>query len=132
VSKKKHVKFTFRSFIRLTIFGVIIFFLISLISNQRFNSLTKSDPTLSLDEEQSNFVLGKTTEIGNTIYQSIPEKSRKQLENLNQSQAFIFIQEKINDIKEASDGFPQKQIKEIQKMIIDNIYQNTLRSIDSQ
>jgi len=132
VSKKKHTKFTFRSFIRLVIFGVIIFFLISLISNQRLNSLTKLDPTLSLDEEQSNFVLGKTTEIGNTIYQSIPENSRKQLENLNQSQAVIFVQKKINDIKEASDGFPQKQIKEIQKMIIDNIYQNTLRSIDSQ
>jgi len=89
------------------------------------------DPTISLDEQQSNFILGKTTEISNNIYQSIPESSRKQLENLNQNQAVLFVQDKINLIKEASIGFPQKQIKEIQKMIIDNIYQSTLKSIDS-
>lgn len=91
----------------------------------------KTDPTISLDEEQNNFILGKTTEISNNIYKSIPENSRKQLENLNQNQAVLFVQEKINSIKEASVNFPQKQIKEIQKMIIDNIYQNTLKSIDS-
>ena len=129
--KKKHVSFSFQSLIRLIIFCVIIFFLISLISNKKLNSSITIDPTLSLDEQQSNFILGKTTEISNNIYQSIPEKSRKQLENLNQNQAVIFVQEKINSIKEASVGFPQKQIKEIQKMIIDNIYQNTIKSIDS-
>jgi len=131
VPKKKHVSFSFQSLIRLIIFCVIIFFLISLISNKKLNSSITIDPTLSLDEQQSNFILGKTTEISNNIYQSIPEKSRKQLENLNQNQAVIFVQEKINSIKEASVGFPQKQIKEIQKMIIDNIYQNTIKSIDS-
>jgi len=131
VSKKKHTRFTFQSLIRLAIFSVIIFFLISLISNQKLKFSMKTDPTLSLDEEQSNFILGKTTEISNNIYQSIPENSRKQLENLNQNQAVLFVQEKINSIKEASVDFPQKQIKEIQKMIIDNIYQNTLKSIDS-
>ena len=131
MSKKKHTKFTFQSLIRLIIFSVIIFFLISLISNQKLKFSAKTDSTLSLDENQSNFILGKTTEISSNIYNSIPEKSRKQLENLNQNQAVIFVQEKINSIKEASIGFPQKQIKEIQKMIIDNIYQNTLKSIDS-
>ena len=76
-------------------------------------------------QQKSNFILGKTTEISNNIYQSIPEESRKQLENLNQIPAQTLIQEKINLIKEQSQGFPQKQIKEIQKMIIKNIYQNT-------
>ena len=79
-----------------------------------------------------NFILKKTSEISNDIYQSIPENSRKQLENFNQNQTTILIQEKINLIKEQSQGFPQKQIKEIQKMIVNNIHQNTLRSIDSQ
>ena len=130
--KKKHVRFTFKSLIRLIIFGVIIFFLISFISSQKINSSKKIDTALSLDEEKTGFILGKTTEISNNIYQSIPEGSRKQLENLNQSPAAIFIQEKINVIKEASQGFPQKQIKEIQKMVINNIYENTLRNIDSQ
>ncbi len=132
VSKKKHTKFTFQSLIRLIIFSVIVFFTISFIANQKLNSSKKIDPSVYLDEDQSNFILGKTTEIGNDIYQSIPEESRNQLKNLNQNPAVIFIQEKINEIKEASQGFPQKQIKEIKKMVIQNIYENTLRSIDSE
>lgn len=130
--KKKHTKFTFQSLIRLVIFSVILFFIITYISSQKSNSPQKIDSVLSIDEEQSNFILGKTTEISNNIYQSIPQDSRKQLENLNQSPPFIFIQEKINLIKEASNDFPQKQIKEIQKMVIQNIYENTIRNIESK
>jgi len=129
---KKITKFTFKSLIRLIIFSVIIFFLISYVSGQKLNSPQIIDPTISLDEKQSNFILGKTTEISNNIYQSIPENSRKQLENLNQTPAVIFIQEKINLIKEQSQGFPQKQIKEIQKMVVKSVYENTVRNIDSQ
>jgi len=130
--KKKHVKFTFRSIIRLIIFGVVIFFVISYISGQKLNSSLNIDPTISIDEKQSSFILGKTTEIGNNIYQLIPPKSRQQLENLNQSPAIIFIQQKINLIKDQTQGFPQKQIKEIQKMIINSVYENTIKNIDSQ
>ena len=130
--KKKHVKFTFRSLIRLIIFSVIIFFIISYISNQKLNSSFGVDPTISIDEKQSNFILGKTTEFGNNIYNSIPENSRQQLENLNQNSAVIFIQDKINFIKEQTQGFPQKQIKEIQKMVVKSVYENTVRNIDSQ
>lgn len=130
--KKKHVKFTFQSLIRLIIFSVVVFFIISYISGQKTDSFQTLDSTLSIDEKQSNFILGKTTEIRNDIYESIPPKSREQLENLNQTPAIIFIQEKINLIKEQSQGFPQKQIKEIQKMVVKNIYENTVRNIDSQ
>ena len=130
--KKKHTKFTFQSLIRLAIFSLIIFFIISYISGQKLNSPLNLDQTISLDEKQSNLILGKTTEIGNQIYQSIPEKSRNQLENLNQTPVVIFIQDKINLIKEQTQGFPQKQIKEIQKMLVKNIYENTVRNIDSQ
>jgi hypothetical protein len=96
------------------------------------NSSSNIDSTLSLDEKQTNFILGKTTEISNNIYNSIPQKSREQLENLGQTPAGLFIQEKINFIKEQTQGFPQKQIKEIQKAIIKNVYENTLKNIDSQ
>lgn len=129
--KKKHSKFTFQSLIRLVIFAIIIFFIISFVSDQKINSPKIIDNTLSIDEKESNFILGKTTEIGNNIYQAIPANSRQQLENLNQTPAMIFIQEKINLIKQESQGFPQKQIKEIQKTIIKSVYENTLRNIDS-
>lgn len=129
--KKKDVSFTFASLIRLIIFIVIVFFIISFISDQKQNSYSNSDPTLFLNENQSNFLIIKAGEIGNSLYQSIPENSRKQLENFNQTPAAIFIQEKVSLVKEASAGFPQKQIKEIQKMIVKSIYENTLRNIDS-
>lgn len=130
--KKKHTKFTFQSLIRLAIFSIILFFIISSISGQKINSSEVIDSTLSINEKESNFILGRTTEISNNIYQKIPPKSRQQLENINQNPAVIFIQEKINLIKEQSQDFPQKQIKEIQKTIIKNIYENTVRNIDSQ
>jgi hypothetical protein len=130
--KKKHTKFTFQSLIRLVIFSIILFFIISSVSGQKINSPDVIDPTLSVNEKEFGFILGKTTEIGNDIYQKIPLKSRQQLENINQNPAVIFIQGKIDLIKEQSQGFPQKQIKEIQKTIIKNIYENTVRNIDSQ
>ena len=130
--KKKHTKFTFQSLIRLVIFSIVIFFVISYISGQKLNSSLNIDPTISIDEKQSNFILGKTTEIGNNIYNSIPEGSRQQLENLNQNPAVIFIQDKFNLIKDQTQGFPQKQIKEIQKMVVKSVYENTVRNIDSQ
>ncbi|MDD4026849.1 MAG: hypothetical protein PHO75_01505 [Candidatus Shapirobacteria bacterium] len=129
--KKKHSKFTFQSLIRLVIFAILIFFLISFVSGQKINSPKIIDDTLSIDEKESNFILGKTTEISNNIYQAIPENSRQQLENINQTPAMIFVQEKINYIKEQSQGFPQKQIKEIQKMIAKSIYENAVRNIES-
>lgn len=131
IKKKKHTKFTFRSLIRLIVFGVIFFLTISLISNQKLNP-NQVDKIPLLSEQQNDSILGKTTEISNKIYQSIPPESRHQLENLNQTPAIIYIQEKINYLKEESKYFPQKQIKEIQKMIINQLYENSMRSIDSQ
>ncbi len=129
--KKKHTKFTFQSFIRLVIFGIVVFLIISFISNQKINYSKNLDKNLSIDEKKSSFILGKTTEIGNDIYQSIPPKSRQQLENLNTNPAMIFIQDNISYIKEQTKGFPQKQIKEIQKAVVKNIYDNTMKNIDS-
>lgn len=130
--KKKHTEFTFQSLIRLAVFCIIVFFIISFISGQKTNSFQTIDSALSVDKTESNFILGKTTEISNNIYLSIPEDSRKQLENLNQNPVTTLVQEKINLIKEQSQGFPQKQIKDLQKMIIQNIYENSIRNIDSQ
>lgn len=123
--KKKHTRFTFQSLIRLAIFSLLLFFIISFISDQKLNS-----PKINIG--QSNSILGKTTEIGNNIYQSIPQNSRQQLENLNQNPAIIFIQQKFNDLKNQTQGFPQKQIKDVQKIILKTMYESSVKKIDSQ
>ena len=130
-SKKKVTKFTFQSFFRLLVFGILTFFIISLISGKKIKP-DISDPTLSSNEESNNYILGKTTEISNQIYQSIPPESRQQLENLNQNPVVNFMQKQIELIKQQSQDFPQKQIKEIQKIILTNIYQSSMKQIDSQ
>lgn len=130
--KKKHTRFTFQSFIRLVIFAVVVFLIISFVSGKKLNSTQIIDKTLSIDEQKTGFVLGKTTEITNNIYQSIPQKSREQLENFNTSSTMIFVQDKINFVKEQTKDFPQKQIKEIQKIVAKSVYENTIRNIESQ
>lgn len=123
VKKKHEAKFTFRSFIRLIIFTVILFFLINLISSNKNSSL-------SLDKSTEESILGKTTEISDDLYNSLPESSQSQIENWEDNQAVVFIQEKIELIKQQSQGFPQTQIKELQKMILKNFYENALKNIE--
>jgi hypothetical protein len=122
--KSKPQKITFGSIIRLIIFGVIVFFLISWFS-QSSNPITLSDdPTLFVGETiQSSNVLGD-------MYSKLPEDSRRQLENFNQTQVGRFFSNSSEFIKSKLDGFPQKQIKEIKKGIIKNISDDMIKNID--
>lgn len=77
--KSKPQKITFGSIIRLIIFGVIVFFLISWFSQQQSPTTSSSDPTLFIGETVQSNVLGD-------MYSKLPEDSRHQLENFNQTQ----------------------------------------------
>jgi len=70
-------------------------------------------------------------EIINNIYQQIPPKSREQLENLNHLPLYITIRQKIQQILPQFQDFPNTQIKEIKKEIINRIYQDIIKSIDN-
>ena len=117
--KDKHQRVTFRSIIRLIIFLILVWIIITFINQQIVNKKPViNDPTVAVDEvsnESNGDVLGE-------MYSQIPENNRHQLEIfLNNSSQFI--QQKLN-------GFPQKQIKEIKKAIIKNVSDEMIQNID--
>jgi hypothetical protein len=121
MTKKKEFHFTFGVFLRLLIFSLIIYFSINYFISQKNNSFSfPIDNTLAIDEETKNNFLPK---IWQNIYSKLPENSRYQIEHLNQNPTIFYLQNQLN-------GFPQKQIKEIQKMIVKNVSDNIIKNID--
>ena len=117
MSKKiKNQKFTFKSFIRTTIFILLIYFAINWLSRQ-------NSPVIL---NQSDSVLGdQTTNLINQVYQKLPENSRQFVENFNQNPTVMFVQEQLAD-------FPNRQIKEIQKAIIKNVSEDMIKNLDQK
>lgn len=113
--KKKEFRFTFKVFLRLFIFSLIIYFSIKWFSSQKPPILGAVDITLSKEESKNNFL--------SDLYLKLPENSRYQLEHLNENKTIILIQDQLN-------GFPSKQIKEIQKAVIKNVSDSMIKNID--
>ena len=125
VKEPKKQKITFKSLLRLTIFLVLVYFLISFLDQQKQNQL-KNDPKLSFDEIDESLagdVLGD-------VYSKLPQDSRDQLENFDQTEIAKFFNSSTQYIQEKLDGFPQKQIKEIKKNIIKNISEEMIRQVE--
>lgn len=118
--KRKPFKFTFRVLIRIVIFGLLLYLIISYLS--------KNPSVLGEETPKNNIII---SDYLNSAYNLIPEKSRQQLENINQTPAYIFVQDKIEYIKKETEGFPNKQIKEIKKAVVKNVYDDMMNSIES-
>lgn len=119
--KKKEFHFTFSVFLRLLIFSLIIYFSINYFISQKNNSYSLvTDSTLAIDEETKNKLLPQFFQ---TIYSKLPENSRYQIEHIKENQTLISIQNQLN-------GFPGKQIKELQKLIVKNVSDNIIKNID--
>lgn len=124
MSKKDNPKgITLRSIFRLSIFLVLVWVLIFILNqSNKLNSIT-NDPTVTIDESFGGDVLGD-------IYSKLPENSRNQIENFNQTEISRIFDNTTKFIQEKLNGFPQKQIKEIKKNVIKNISDDIIRSID--
>jgi len=68
--------------------------------------------------------------LGETV-NYLPPQSRDTLKNLQTFPVIIFIQGKLDLVKNISVDFPQKQITELKKMVVQNIYQNIMKSIEN-
>lgn len=121
MAKKKQFHFTFGIFIRLLIFFCIIYFSIIYFSNQNKKiDIQSIDTTLAIDEETKNTLLPQFFQ---NIYNKLPENSRYQIEHIKENQTVISIQNQLN-------GFPGRQIKELQKLIVKNISDNIIKNIE--
>jgi hypothetical protein len=108
--RKFHLSFAF--VFRLLLFTAVIFLSI--------NYLSRSSSKISFPVPD---VLGETIKY-------LPPQSQNTLKNLPGSPAGRFIQEKIGIIKTMSGGFPQKQITDIKKLVVEKIYQSIMNSLE--
>ena len=124
--KDKTQKVTFKSIFRFIIFLLLVWLIISFLNQQNQSKKLVNDPTLSLDEISQSFggdVLGD-------MYSKLPQDSRNQIENFNQTEIGKFLDTSFKNIQESLNGFPQKQIKEIKKAVVKNISDEMIRNID--
>lgn len=91
-----------------------------------------SDSTLSFDETVDVQIPNYFQNTFYSLYNLIPPKSRQTLETLNQSSVIINLQNQITYLKGQTNGFPQKQIIDIEKMIVKNIYDNLIKNIENK
>jgi len=93
------------------IFSLVIYFSINYLSNSKSN-LNVPIPN----------VLGETVKY-------LPPQSQNTLQHLDSSPVVKFVQDKLGALQQMSGDFPQKQITEIKKMVVEKIYQNVMNSI---
>jgi hypothetical protein len=123
--KIKSQKITFKSLIRLIILIIIIYFGINWLSSQKPSTSDIGNSNTFINESDNNpFLLN--------IYQKIPENSRYQLEHFNQSKISLWFQNSFQYIQKQLNGFPSRQIKEIQKGIIKNVSDGMIKNIDKK
>jgi len=119
-SEKKSFRFTPQVLIRLVIFCVAVYY--------SFSYLMTSSGTLATPS-----ILGTQTvkPYSDWLYQQLPPESRNLVENFNQNPTVVYVENKINDFKTQLNGFPETQIKEIQKQLVKNISDKLIESIEN-
>jgi len=130
VAKKVKRKFQFNSafFVRALIFFLIFTASINLLSRQ--SPRPKDQPSILGSQASDLLDQIDYQQIINNIYQKIPPKSREKLENINQLPLYLTIEQKIQPILSQLQDFPQKQIKDLKKEIINRLYQDIMKSLE--
>ncbi len=117
-SKHDKFHFSFSLLIRLIIFFIVVYFAIIYFSS-------KQSPSLVLGEHI------ELKPVVDNLYQKLPPASQQQINHLSDTPVIKFINSKIDQLKTETNGFPQKQIADIKKAVINQIYQNVMKSIDN-
>lgn len=119
--------FTFQTLVRLVIFALFVYLLIDYLSFASRGRQSLTDPTILGEEIQlpSNLIEDQFK----SLYQSLPPDSRRQLENLNQLPAVSYLQHQLEYFQGQLNGFPQKQIRQFKKQLLENIYQNLTQDL---
>jgi len=126
----KTADFSLKVVIRLILFSLFIYLSISYFSHHAKQKETINDPTV-LGEEIENSSDIDLKPFFDQAYRSLPPDSRQKLENINQIPVIIYTQEKIQYLKDQIKGFPRRQINQFKKEIIQSIYQDLIRDIET-
>lgn len=119
-SKKKEVKFTLQTLIRIIIFAILIYFLVLFFSSNQRKNIT--------EDKSDSKVLGTF----NSIYNSIPEQSRYQIENIDKLPFIVSVSQKIGEIQQQSQKSLDTQIKNFKKEVAKRVYNQVVKNIDGK
>ncbi len=112
-SEKKSFRLTPKKIIRWIIFLTLIYFLVGLLSES-----APQEINLSVLGETNNLKLEEEVEDKLPAYfQSLPQEKQEMLEK-----TYDDLKEKTDSFKDSLNGFPQKQINQIKKDIVTEIY----------
>ncbi len=128
MAKKKHeqqFKFSSANIIRLAIFSVVIYFLINFLSAQGQSSVLSSTDSIGSTPDTLG---GMVAQIDITQY--LPDYLSQRLNDLPKSSAIIYLQDQLNKYSSELNGFPQKQINDLKLQIINQLYQDAVKSIN--
>jgi hypothetical protein len=112
--------------VRLLVFTALIYFAINYFSSAKAPSISSSS-VLGTEIATSSGV-PQLKSVYDEVYSRLPPSSRQTLENLNSSPAIILVQEKIDYLKEESSGFPQKQITDLKRSVIQAVYEEIMKN----
>ena len=108
---------------RLVLFFLAIYLLISYISTK--DSLVLGDQTTSPS-------VIPVVQYLNSAYQKLPPESRHTLENLPSSPVAVTVQQKISQVQVQLKDFPETQITEVKKIVVQKIYQDIMNSLNKK
>lgn len=127
---KQTANFDLKTLIRLVLFAAFIYFAISYFSRYTNQKQAINDPTVLGEEIQSSTDINLKP-FFDQAYQSLPVDSRQKLENINQIPVIIYAQEKLQYLKDQIKDFPRRQINQLKKEIIQDVYQDLMEDIDT-
>jgi hypothetical protein len=131
--KSEHFHLTTAVIIRLIIFSLIMVISINYFSTHHKTNTTTSTSTVLGEETVASFSANPVITKGlQDAYSLLPENSRHLLENINRTPLYLNVAKQIDYLKSQSQDFPQKQIKEIQKGIVNKLYQDIINNIDNK
>ena len=101
---------------------MLLFYLFSLIEKKQKKTIIKNN-------NNSPSVLGDETV--NNIYEKLPSNIKESIDGVSQNSAIIYVENKIEEIKEQGGQFVQNQIKKIKKALLKVFFQNINKSIEN-
>lgn len=125
--KGEPFKLSLQHIIRTALFLFIIFGVISLVSQAPKKDII--DPTISKEENQSNNN-NLATFFSNT-FENLPDSTKEKILGVTDTKMAKNIQSFFDTIKKEIPNFPQKQINDLKKSIISNIYKDIMKGLEN-
>ncbi|MBU1129819.1 hypothetical protein KKE45_00670 [Patescibacteria group bacterium] len=125
--EKEPFRLSLRHIIRIALFLFIIFGTISLINQTPKKDII--DPTVLKEENQQNNN-NLATFLSNS-FENLPDSTKEKILGVSNTSVVKNIQSFFDTIKKEIPNFPQKQINDLKKSIISNIYKDIMKGLEN-